>query len=91
MAAQIIAEVEVPDPLRYEIDRKGSSATIDVHGALVLIRGGRTERLEGGDPARIVVLGLPSFGAGRSFYDSPEYGRARENAAIVNMLVATGV
>ena len=60
----------------------------------ILARGGATERLEGREPGRIVVLRFPTFQAARTFYDSPEYGRARsarEGAAVMNMLIVEGV
>ncbi len=59
-----------------------------------LVRGGKTERLEGREPARIVVLPFESMAAARAFYDSPEYAKARaarENAAVMNMIIVEGV
>ncbi|MGA2548829.1 MAG: DUF1330 domain-containing protein [Burkholderiaceae bacterium] len=94
MAAYIIAQVEVTDPSQYEEYRKWSTAAMKAHGVEILARGGRTERLEGRDPGRVVVLGFPSFDAARAFYDSPEYERARrvrEGAAIMNMLIVEGL
>ncbi len=93
MAAYIIADVEITNPAQYEEYRTWSSAAISAHRVKILVRGGRTERLEGREPGRIVVLAFPSFEAARDFYNSPEYGRARsvrEGAAIMNMLIVEG-
>ena len=94
MAAYIIADVEVTNPVQYDEYRKWSTAAIAAHGAEVLVRGGRTERLEGREPGRIVVLRFPSMDAARAFDGSPEYGKARaarQGAAIMNMLIVEGV
>jgi len=94
MTAYIVAEIEITDPVQYEEYRKWSSAALKAHGVEILARGGKTERLEGRDPGRIVVLGFPSFEAAQTFYESPEYERARqarEGAAITNMLIVEGV
>ena len=59
-----------------------------------LARGGMTEKLEGREPGRIVVLPFESMAAAKAFYDSPEYRAARaarEGAAIMNMLIVEGV
>ena len=59
-----------------------------------LARGGKTERLEGREPGRIVVIPFDSMDAARAFYDSPEYAKARvarEHAAVMNMIIVEGV
>ena len=94
MPAYIIADVQITDPEQYAEYRKWSVEAGSVHGAEVLVRGGATERLEGRDPGRIVVLKFASVEAARAYYDSPEYTKARaarENAAVMNMLIVEGV
>ncbi len=94
MAAYIVADVEITDPEQYAAYRALSSAAFEAHGVQPLARGGRTERLEGREPGRIVVLSFASMDAARAFYDSPEYRKAREarkDAAIMNMLIVEGV
>ncbi|GAB4481707.1 MAG: DUF1330 domain-containing protein [Burkholderiaceae bacterium] len=94
MPAYIVAEVEVTDPAQYEEYKKLSTAAIAAHGAEVLVRGGRTEPLEGRAPHRVVVLRFASMAAARAFYDSPEYARARAaraGAAIMNMFIVEGL
>jgi uncharacterized protein (DUF1330 family) len=94
MPAYIIADVEVTDPTQYEDYKKLSTAAMQAHGAEVLVRGGRTEPLEGRAPHRVIVLRFPSVEAARAFYDSPEYARARAaraGAAIMNMFIVEGL
>ena len=90
----IIADVQVTNAQQYEEYKKWSSVAMQAHGAQVLARGGHTETLEGDwQPARVVVLKFPSVAAARTFYDSPEYARARAaraGAAIMRMIVVEG-
>jgi uncharacterized protein (DUF1330 family) len=94
MAAYILADVEITNPEQYAEYRKWSSAAFQAHGVTPLVRGGATERLEGREPGRIVVLPFASMAAAKAFYDSPEYRKARvarDGAAIMNMLIVEGV
>jgi uncharacterized protein (DUF1330 family) len=94
MPAYIIADVEVTDPTQYEEYKKLSTAAMQAHGVEVLVRGGRTEPLEGRAPHRVVVLRFPSIEAARAFYDSSDYARARAaraGAAIMNVFIVEGL
>ncbi len=94
MAAYILADVEITDPDQYAKYRALSGAAFEAHGVKPLARGGATERLEGREPGRIVVLAFETVAAAKAFYDSPEYRKARaarEGAAIMNMLIVEGV
>jgi uncharacterized protein (DUF1330 family) len=92
--AYIIADVHVTDPEQYTEYRKFSSAAFEAHGVKPLVRGGAVTRLEGREPGRTVVLEFADVAAAQTFYDSPEYARARqarEGAAVMNMLIVEGV
>ncbi|KUE89915.1 hypothetical protein ASL20_06270 [Cupriavidus necator] len=93
-AGYIIAYVDVTDPQQYEEYKVLSSKAMQVHGAEVLVRGGKTEPLEGEwAPTRVVVLKFPSYEAARSFHDGEAYRaarKAREHAAKMNMIVVEG-
>ncbi len=94
MAAYILADVEITNDEQYAEYRKWSSAAFEAHGVKPLARGGATERLEGREPGRIVVIPFDSMAAARAFYDSDEYRKARSaraGAAIMNMLIVEGV
>ena len=91
----IIAYVDVTDPQQYEQYKVLSTRAMQAHGAEVLVRGGKTEPLEGQwAPTRVVMLKFPSYVAARAFYDSEEYlaaRKSREHAARMNMIVVEGV
>lgn len=94
MTAYVIANVFVTNPEKYEEYRRFSTLAMRAHDVKVLVRGGKTERLEGRDPGRTVILQFPSMAAARSFYASAQYRRARnarERAAIMNMYVVEGI
>ncbi|UGS91976.1 DUF1330 domain-containing protein [Ralstonia wenshanensis] len=94
-AGYILAYVDVTDPVQYEQYKTLSTKAMQTHGAEPLVRGGKTEQLEGEwNPTRIVVLKFPSYDAAKSFYDSEEYlaaRSARAKAANMNMIVVEGV
>ena len=94
-AGYILAYVDVTDPVQYEQYKVLSTKAMQVHGAEVLVRGGKTEQLEGEwAPTRIVVLKFASYDAAKSFYDSEEYlaaSNASAKAAHMNMIVVEGV
>ena len=95
MSAYIIANVTVTNATQYDEYRRWSTAAMQAHQAEVCVRGGKVEVLEGDwAPERLVILKFASVAAARSFYDSPEYGKARaarEGAAIMRMIVVEGV
>jgi uncharacterized protein (DUF1330 family) len=94
MAAYVVAEVEVTDPVAYEEYRKLVPATIARYGGKFLVRGGATEAKEGGwQPKRLVVLEFASMDQARQWYHSPEYAPAlaiRLKAARSKVVLAEG-
>jgi uncharacterized protein (DUF1330 family) len=77
MAAYVVAEVEVTDPVAYEEYRKLVPSTIARYGGKYLVRGGAVEVKEGGwQPKRLVVLEFSSMDQARKWYQSPEYAPA---------------
>jgi uncharacterized protein (DUF1330 family) len=95
MSTYIIANVDVTNPEQYEDYKKLSSLAMQVHGAEVLVRGGKVETLEGDwAPTRVVVLKFPTAEAAKAYNSSVEYTRAREarkGAAVMQMIVVDGV
>jgi uncharacterized protein (DUF1330 family) len=74
MAAYVIADVEVTDPVAYEEYRVKVPETIAAYGGRYLARGGAKEVLEGDWTAhRLVILEFPSVARLREWYRSPEY------------------
>jgi len=95
MSAYLIADVQVTNAEQYDEYKKWSTAAMQAHGAEVCVRGGAITAMEGGwEPQRIVLLKFSSVPAARAFYDSPQYGKAREaraGAAVVRMVVVEGL
>ncbi len=95
MVAYVIAEADVSDPEKYEGYRKLTPGAIAAHGGRFIVRGGRTEALEGDwRPKRVVVIEFPSFERAKAFYDSPEYlaaRKARAGAATMDLILVDGV
>jgi uncharacterized protein (DUF1330 family) len=79
MAAYIIVDVDVNDPVRYEDYKQMVPASIAQYGGRYLARGGRTEVLEGEwTPKRLVILEFPTLQRAKEWYDSAEYRKARD-------------
>lgn len=95
MSAYVIVDIEVKDPKAYDEYRKMVGPTLQQYGARFLVRGGRSESLEGDwNPRRLVVLEFDSMERARQWYDSPEYGPAktlRMKASNGNVVLVEGV
>jgi uncharacterized protein (DUF1330 family) len=95
VAAYVIVQVEVNDPVRYEDYKKMVPPSIDKFGGRFLVRGGKTHTLEGNwAPTRFVMVEFPSVEQARAWWASPEYAEAkalRQATAESMMIVAEGV
>ena len=95
MAAYIIVEMEITDPVGIEEYRKLAAASVAAYGGRFVVRGGKTEALEGDwQPKRIVVLEFSSFGRAQEWWKSREYAAARvirQRTAKTRMILAEGV
>ena len=95
MAAYVINDMEITDPVLFEEYKKLSPPTVAQYGGRFLARGGNTDTLEGGwSPKRLVIIEFPSVAQARAWADSPEYApakRLRLLAAISNLIVVDGV
>ena len=78
MPAYVIAEVEITNPDGYKEYAAIVPATIQQYGGRFLVRGGKSEALEGDWPERRrVVIEFPSVEAARKWWDSPEYAKPK--------------
>ncbi|MBK7326186.1 conserved hypothetical protein [Candidatus Propionivibrio aalborgensis] len=96
MAAYVLIEARVSDPASFEKYKKLAEEAIGKYQGRFLARGGPVEVLEGSwtKPERLVIIEFESVAQAKKFYNSPEYGSARElrkDAAIMNMLVIDGL
>lgn len=78
VAAYVVANVTVEDPVRYAEYRRLVTPTIEQFGGRFLARGGAVEVLEGDwRPDRLVILEFPSMERARAWWSSPAYAEAR--------------
>src|SRR6266478_858406 len=74
MPAYIIVEIDILDPVGYEEYKKLAGATVEKYGGKYIVRGGKTEVLEGDwKPKRIVVLQFNSAERAREWLNCEEY------------------
>lgn len=94
MAAYIIVEVDIHDPVQYEDYKKLTPASLEPFDGRFVVRGGATETLEGDwQPGRIVVLEFPSVEKAKAWWGSAEYAPAkalRQRTATTKMIVVEG-
>lgn len=94
MSAYIIVEIEIHDPNEYEEYKKLTPSSIAAFGGRFIVRGGRSETLEGEwHPQRIVVLEFPSVERAKEWWSSEEYAPAkkiRQGGANTKMIVVEG-
>lgn len=94
MSAYIIVEIEITDPVGYEEYKKLAGDTVEKYGGKYIVRGGKTEVLEGDwKPKRIVVLEFPTMARAKEWLNSEEYReprKMRHRTAKTHMLVIEG-
>lgn len=95
MAAYVIIDIEVIEPEGYEEYKKLAPPTIAMYGGKYIVRGGRTEVLEGDwSPKRMVVLEFNNAEQAKTWLNSPEYSEARSmrhKYAETNMIILEGI
>ena len=95
MPAYVIVEIDVTDPEGYEEYRRLAAPTVTASGGRYLVRGGRTEVLEGDwEPKRIVVLQFDDMEQAKAWWSSEEYApimAIRHRTANTRMIVVEGV
>lgn len=95
MAAYMIVDIDVHDAKAFEQYRNMVVPTIQKYGGKYLVRGGKTEVLEGNwDPKRVVVLQFDSVEKAKQWYDSEDYRPAKKirlGATTGNTLLVEGV
>ena len=95
MPAYIIVEVKIKNYKEYEEYKKLVPDTLKPYGGKFIVRGGKTETLEGNwNPERIVVLQFENMEKAKAWWSSEEYGRVkniRYKNAESKMIAAEGV
>jgi uncharacterized protein (DUF1330 family) len=94
MAAYVVVQIDVDDPVRYAEYKRLAPASIGAYGGRYVVRGGACEVLEGSwRPPRLVVLEFASVEQARAWWASPEYAPAkalRQASARTEMLLIEG-
>lgn len=95
MPAYVLVEIVVTDPVRYEDYKSLAAPTVAAHGGRYIVRGGKTQVLEGTrEPERVVVLEFPSADHARQWWHSEAYAPAkaiRHATAKTEMTLVEGV
>jgi uncharacterized protein (DUF1330 family) len=95
MAAYVIVDLVVTDPVTMDEYRKQVPATLAKYGGRFLVRGGAHHTVEGDwKPNRVVVLEFPSLEQAKRWYDSEEYREPkamRLRAGRANLVMVEGV
>ncbi|HET6314472.1 MAG TPA: DUF1330 domain-containing protein [Chloroflexia bacterium] len=95
MSAYVIVEIDVTDPEGYEDYKGPAAATVEASGGRYLVRGGKTEVLEGDwQPKRLVVLEFDSVEQAKVWWHSEEYAPLkdiRHRTTNSRMIVVEGI
>ena len=91
MAAYVVVQIAVEDPIAYEEYKALAPPSIAAYGGRYIVRGGPSEVLEGSwQPPRLVVLKFPTVAQAQAWWASPEYAPAkavRQGCASTEMLL----
>ena len=94
MPAYVIVDVSISNHEEYEEYKKLTPAAIAAYDGRFVVRGGRTETLEGNwNPERIVVLEFPTFERAKEWWASEIYSTPkaiRQRSAKTKMIVTEG-
>ena len=92
--AYVVAEVEVTDPTNMQKYAAKVPETLAPFNGHDLVRGGKTQALEGEPPKRIVVIAFDSAEKAREWYDSPAYAAIkpiRQSSAKTRLFIVEGI
>ena len=92
--AYIIAEVDVTDPTTMQKYGEKVPETLAPFEYHYVVRGGKTQSLEGEPPKRIIVTAFDSADQARAWYDSPAYAAIkpiRQSAAKSRIFIVEGL
>lgn len=95
MPAYIIVDITIHNIENYEGYKKLTPASLEPYDGKFIVRGGKTETLEGDwQPERFVVLEFPSVEKARQWWASEEYAPAkkiRQENATTQMILVEGL
>jgi uncharacterized protein (DUF1330 family) len=95
MSAYVVVQIDVKDAETYARYREMAPPSITAYKGRYIVRGGKTEVLEGEwQPSRLVILEFPDVELARAWWSSPEYAEAkalRMSCADTEMLIVEGM
>jgi uncharacterized protein (DUF1330 family) len=95
MAAYVVVQIDIHDEAMYARYREMAPPSIAKYGGKYIVRGGKSEILEGDwQPSRLVILEFPDIERAKAWWASPEYSEARavrQGCADAEMLVIEGI
>ena len=78
MPGYVLAEIEITNPDGYREYTTMVPATIQKYGGRFLVRGGKSQVLEGDWPQRRrVIIEFPSYEQALKWFESPEYEKPK--------------
>jgi uncharacterized protein (DUF1330 family) len=89
----VIAHATVTNPTAWAEYAAKASEAIKKFGGNPIVRGGRSETVEGHGVARNVVIEFASFEAAQAYAHSPEYAAAkklRQGAGTIDFVIVEG-
>lgn len=89
----VIARATVTDPAAWGQYAAKAGEAMKIYGGNPIVRGGRTETIEGEGRARNVVIEFASYDAARAYATSAEYAAAkvlRRGAGSIDIVVVEG-
>jgi len=92
--AYVIGEADVTDPATMPKYAEKVPETLAPFNSHYLVRGGKTQSLEGEPPKRIVVIAFDSAEKALEWYDSPAYQAIkpiRQSAAKSRIFIVEGI
>lgn len=95
MAAYVVVNITIKDPVRYEEYRRLATPTVAAYDGRYVARGGAVDVREGGwQPSRLVILEFPNVERATAWWESPEYAPAkaiRQSCADTQLVITEGV
>ncbi len=89
----VVVRAEVTDPAKWAEYVAKSKIALEKFGGTPIVRGGKSEVMEGTGRPRNVVLEFPSYEAALGYATSPEYAeakKARQGAGTMDMTIVEG-
>jgi uncharacterized protein (DUF1330 family) len=94
MPAYVLVEITIHDSESYKDYMKLTPASITAYDGKFIVRGGKSESLEGDwQPQRIVVLEFPTLQRAKEWWSSEQYAPAKEirqRSATTKMILMEG-